>query len=514
MIILVDLSACFYRNYHATGSGHGAYTETIEHMSALRECGDTIIICCEGGRLIRKSYFDGYKANRDPKPPDVLESLREIIAELKTWETFYVIAVDGYEADDVIYTIAKYATEEVRVLTADKDIYQCISDTVSLVANGKLVGVAECVEKFGVRPSQIRDFLTICGDASDNIPGCPGLGAVKAANLLQRFDTIEGIQAATNAELGLGPKTLEKFRSWDPTLARRLTTLLEIPEIAEAFTQKPTEQEEADMADMSKIVTERKNGPLKILAYGPEGVGKTRFGAFANRPIFLCAENGLSAPDLKSVPAFPAPENWADVMAAIEHLRTTEHGYKTLVVDSIDWLYQFAKSDVCIREKMSISQFEEYGRGEKFAFDYWIKLMRALDALQESRGMHVIALAHSSMKVFQNPQGEDFMRYQLALADKACERWKQWPDFLLFMSQEIFTKKTKDDKGSKGIIGDHQIFTSRTAAFDAKSRVRLPESIPYDTANPWSAFSGAVREAVTPPKQEASVDQSTNQTAA
>lgn len=267
------------------------------------------------------------------------------------------------------------------------------------------------------------------------------------------------------------------------------------------------------MADMSQIITSRKSGPLKILAYGPEGMGKTRFAAFSTKPIFLCAENGLSAPDLQNCPAFPAPDNWDDCMAAVEWARTEKHEYRTFVIDSLDWIYQLAKTDVCLKMNMTIEKFEDFGRGEKYTFDYWVKLNAALDALQEERGMHVIAIAHSGTKVFQNPEGEDFVRYQLALADKASDRWKQWPDFLLFLSQEIFTKKGKDERKHKGEIGVHKIFTSRTAAYDAKSRILLPESIAYETVNPWRAFSAAVREA-TAPKPELATTTKTPKTEA
>ncbi len=273
------------------------------------------------------------------------------------------------------------------------------------------------------------------------------------------------------------------------------------------------------MADMTKITTERKNGPLKIVAYGPEGVGKTRFGAFSTKPIFLCAENGLSAPDLKDVSSFPAPETWADVLAAIEHLKTAEHNYRTLVVDSLDWLYQHVKADVQRRENMTAASYEDYGRGDKFALDYWVKLTQAFDELQAAKGMHIVVLAHSGMEVFQNPQGEDFTRFQLALSKKAAERWKQWPDFLLFMSQELFTKKKEDkaSKGHQGVMGGHQIFTERTAAFDAKNRINLPAQIEYSTENPWRPFAQAVKEASAaakaPAKTEAEPAKSTTEAA-
>jgi 5'-3' exonuclease len=492
-LLLVDLSGLFWRHYHASGSGPQAYESTLEALTEMVEFYPRMVICCEGRRPIRYDWFPEYKANRTEKPEDAVESLRRIIGELKTCPP-PVVAIDGYEADDVIATLATQSSEPVCILSQDKDLYQLLSEKVSMIVNDRRIGPPDCIVKFGVRPEQMRDYLAIVGDSSDNIPGCPGTGAKGAARLLAKFHTLDAARAASDEDLNLKPKALEKFRAWDPSLALKLVTLLRDAPIH--LNQLFPNESETDMADMTKIVTERKGGPLKIVTYGPEGVGKTRFGAFSTKPIFLCAESGLSAPDLKDIPAFPAIDTWADVFGAIEHLKTAEHAYRTLVVDSLDWLHPYAKAHVIAVNKMDASGYDDYGRGEKFAFDEWVKLMGALDELQSAKGMHVIVLAHSGAEVFQNPQGEDFARYQLALSKKAADRWKQWPDFLLFMSQEVFTKKTKNEKSSKGIIGGHRIYTDRTAAFDAKNRVNLPSEIEYETANPFAPFAQAVKEAM------------------
>ena len=491
MLTLVDLSGIFWPCYYVAGDGPGAYQVALEQVQGIVAGCPRTIVCCEGRRPFRFELDPNYKANRPPKPESARESLAALIGELCDLG-IPIVSLDSMEADDLIATFVTQAKEPVVIVSQDKDLAALLSDTVSMLVNGVMCGPAWCLDKFGVRPDQIRDYLAICGDASDNIKGCPGIGGKGAARLLQKFGSLDAIRAATDEELELGPKTLQKFRAWDPTLAVKLVSLLTTAPIT-IEEILPTEST-IEMADMTKIVTERARGPLKILAYGPEGVGKTRFGAFSIKPIFLCAENGLSAPDLKGVPAFPAPDTWSDVLDAVKYLTTAQHDHKTLVVDSLDWLHQHARAAVCKRENMSPSQYEDYGRGEKHAFELWVQLMAALNELQEKRGMHVVMLAHSAMETFQNPQGEDFVRYQLALSKKAAERWKQWPDFLLFMSQEMFTKKSKDDKAAKGIIGDYRIFTTRSAAYDAKNRINLPTEIAYETANPWQPFIAAVKE--------------------
>lgn len=507
---LVDLSALYWPCYFANGDAPGSFDVALAQVQGIHAANPRTIVCCEGRKPFRYDIEPGYKANRPPRPDAAREALASLISEVCELG-IPLVSVDFMEADDTIATLATQATEPVLIFGQDKDLMQLLSPTISMVINGTVCGPDHCVAKFGVEPHQLRDYLAICGDSSDNVKGCPGIGGKGAARLLQRFGSLEAARAAADEDLELGPKTLAKFRAWDPALAVKLVSLvcnapITIQEII------PTEST-IDMADMSKIVTERPKVPLKILAYGPEGVGKTRFGAFSPKPIFLCAENGLSAPDLRSVPSFPAPDAWSDVGDAIKYLITGQHDYKTLVVDSLDWLHQHARAEVCRRENMSPSQYEDYGRGEKHAYELWIQLSRALDDLQEKRGMHVILLAHSAMETFQNPQGEDFVRFQLALSKKAAERWKQWPDFLLFMSQEMFTKKSKDDKSAKGIIGDYRIFTTRSAAYDAKNRVNLPAEIAYETANPWRAFAEQLRETMNANKPAAptSVPQNTNE---
>lgn len=500
-MLLVDLSAEFWRNYHATKSGVLAYEFTLERLTQLMASYPRMVICCEGANVKRFAWYPEYKANREEKPEDAKESLRQIIRELEETPGIPVLSCEGYEADDVIATLCTQPSDEpILILSRDKDLYALLSSRVHMLIDGKDVGPDECFAKFGVRPEQIRDYLAIVGDASDNIPGCPNCGPGRAATLLKHFGNLAAIKSAPIREIemirGIGKTTLFSIREWDPSLAVKLVTLLtDAPvNVSTLFT------EESDMADMTKIQATRKNSPFKIVVYGPEGVGKTRFAAFSNKPIFLCAENGLSGPDLRDVPAFPAPENWADVLSAIKFLRETQHDYRTFVIDSLVWLADLIRAHVREKEKLSLSEYDSYGLGEKFALHYWKQLTAELDALQAASGMHVVAIAHSTPEVFRNPQGDDFARFQLALPNKAAERWKQWPDFVLYMSQEIFTKKSKDDKVVKGVVGGYRIYTARTAAFDAKNRINLPAEIEYETENPWRPFAQAVRDVLAPPK--------------
>ncbi len=230
MICLVDLSGIFWRNYFGSRSDVDAYQITLEQVEGYRQAYEQIAVCCDCGPLLRAEYFPEYKANRDEKPQDAIDSLRAIEQQVQSWRT-PLIKIRGYEADDVIATLVEQAwLDEVRIISSDKDLYQLISDSVRLITTRGEVGEAECVAKFGVRPAQIHDFLTLAGDASDNVPGCPGIGPGRARDLLVRFGTLAAVKSATEEELrevrGMGDKTIGNLREWDPTLAARLVALL------------------------------------------------------------------------------------------------------------------------------------------------------------------------------------------------------------------------------------------------------------------------------------------------
>lgn len=231
MITLVDVSAEFWRAYFATRSDVDAYQITLERIQYYRDNCERTAVLCDGSNCIRYSYFPEYKAQRDPKPQDALDSLRSVKEQVASWG-MPIIECEGYECDDLMATLVRQAwPEDVQLVVQDKDLYQLISETCWLVGKRGLVREAECIEKFGVRPDQMRDWLALVGDAADNIPGCPNTGPGRARDLLKRFGTIEGIRAATDEEIrevrGIGKKTLDSLRSWDPTLAVKLTTLLD-----------------------------------------------------------------------------------------------------------------------------------------------------------------------------------------------------------------------------------------------------------------------------------------------
>lgn len=232
MITLIDLGHEFWRNWFGSKlDPMKAFELTIERVQwYFNDCPRTVV-CCDGGRTKRHDLYAEYKATREERPAEAYDSLRAVQKRVAAWGC-PVVAHVGYEADDLIATLVKQAwIEEVQILSNDKDLFALISPTVKLIDRSGLIDEAGCFTKFGVRPDQMRDFLALCGDKTDNIPGCPHVGMVRAGYLLAKFGTLQAIKSASVTELrkvpGVGIATVTSIKEWDPTLALSLVTLMD-----------------------------------------------------------------------------------------------------------------------------------------------------------------------------------------------------------------------------------------------------------------------------------------------
>jgi len=216
--------------------------------------------------------------------------------------------------------------------------------------------------------------------------------------------------------------------------------------------------------------------PDRILVVGTEGVGKSTFAANAPKPIFIAAEDGVRH---LSVASFPEPKTWGDVFDALRVLASDEHEYTTVVIDTVDWLEPLCHRHVCALNGWTTIEDPGYGKGYVPATEEWRKLLAALDFLRAKKEMEVILLAHAAIKVFSNPAGDDFSRYELKLQKSAAALLKEWCDANLFASHEEFVTEKKGITRAKGIsTGRRVIHTERTAAWDAKNRHNLPHELP------------------------------------
>ncbi|RQD68740.1 DNA polymerase I [Campylobacter hepaticus] len=207
-LTIIDTFGFFFRLYYALknftnskGEASGMISGFANFIYSLKNeyQSDYIIFALDSkGKTFRNQIDPNYKQNRTPPPPQLLEQI-PICIDMIEKMGFISISKEGYEADDIIASVVKSCENKdifVRIITQDKDLYQLIKDGKSSIYNPiskNNYDEAGCLEKYGVKPSQIKDFLALCGDSSDNIPGVKGIGLKGAKNLLDEFHNIENI---------------------------------------------------------------------------------------------------------------------------------------------------------------------------------------------------------------------------------------------------------------------------------------------------------------------------------
>lgn len=256
---------------------------------------------------------------------------------------------------------------------------------------------------------------------------------------------------------------------------------------AVAVQTKPVVEPRPSRMALGGVVKGRIAKPIRVLLYGVEGIGKSTFAACAPSPIFMGAEDGTSELD---VARFPQPQHWFDALEGIQHLTVDAHEYKTLVIDTLDWLEPFCWQAVCERANVTTIEDFGFGKGYNAALDEWRVFLGRLERLRQVKSMNVIMLAHSWVKSFKNPEGDDYDRYEMKLHGKTAGLLKEWCDVVLFANYETFTKKGKGkaDRAKATDSGARVVHSQRRAAWDAKNRYDLPEDLPLD----WSTFFEAV----------------------
>jgi hypothetical protein len=270
---------------------------------------------------------------------------------------------------------------------------------------------------------------------------------------------------------------------------------------AQAAAQKaPAPAPQAPISRLAKIQKGRLRFPLRFVIYGPEGVGKSTLAAASPNPIWLDIEDGSSRLNVaryqfRDDASGHVPNNYAEVISAIDDLGMNDHPFETLVIDTADRLESLIWKFMMERDKKTSIEDYGFGKGFNLAVDEWRALCVRLDRLRSVRRMSVILLAHAQIRTFKNPDGEDYDRYNLRINEKAGGFLKEWSDVAGFACFEEGAAKQIGDKNGrpKGFsTGRRLLKVARTAAFDAKSRIDLPAEVEMDLANPWGPLAAAV----------------------
>jgi len=245
-LFLLDAYALIFRGYYAfiknpRINSKGMDTSAIMgFMNALmdvikREKPDHLAVAFDkGGSDFRNELFPTYKANRD-ETPEAIKIAVPYIQELLKAMQIPIMEKAGFEADDLIGTLAKQAEKEgfqVFMVTPDKDFAQLVSENIFMYKPARMGndieiwGIPEVLEKFEIEhPLQVIDFLGMKGDAVDNIPGFPGVGDVTAKKLLKEFGSIENLLANTDKLKGAIKQKIED-NAEQGLLSKKLATIL------------------------------------------------------------------------------------------------------------------------------------------------------------------------------------------------------------------------------------------------------------------------------------------------
>jgi DNA polymerase-1 len=237
-LYLIDGSSYLYRAYHAIRhlSGPGGFptnaifgfTQMLLKVLKDRQPTHVAMVFDISRKTFRTDIYPEYKANRAAMPDDLRQQV-EPIKELVRAFRIPVLELDGFEADDIIGTIAHDCGElgiDTVVVTGDKDLMQIVGEHVTLLdtMKEKVSGPAEVVERFGVGPEKVVDILGLAGDTSDNIPGVPGIGEKTAIKLVQQFGSMNDVLARADEVKGKTGENLRAFAD-QARLSRQLATI-------------------------------------------------------------------------------------------------------------------------------------------------------------------------------------------------------------------------------------------------------------------------------------------------
>ena len=235
-----------------------------------------------------------------------------------------------------------------------------------------------------------------------------------------------------------------------------------------------------------KIQKGKVERPQKVVIYGPEGIGKTTFGAAFPDALLIDVEQGSGHLDCDRIEV----EDWRSFIDTMEELfaKYEELSYKSIVVDTADWLEKLATEYVCqFHNKNGVEDFG-FGKGYVYVNEEMIRGLALLDQLRNV-GFNVALVAHSQVQKRELPGSQGaFDRYELKCSKRVTALIKEWADAVLFINYKIIVEEGADGKNRARGGTDRLLMTEHTAAFDAKNRWGLESEIPVgDVSDPVPA---------------------------
>jgi DNA polymerase-1 len=240
LLYIIDTFSLMFQVFHAIGEMTGpsgqptnavfGFTRDLQLIRTQKKASHVICAVDSAGPGVRSDTFADYKANRSEIPVDLVPQIPVILQLIECFGT-PAISVPAWEADDVIATLVRQATEhgfEVRIVTSDKDARQLLGPHVQIynIRKNTFYDENSLKQEWGIRPDQVVDFQSLVGDSIDNVPGIPLIGPKKASALLQQFGTLENVLANADTAQG-GPKLKENLKAFadQARMSRKLVEL-------------------------------------------------------------------------------------------------------------------------------------------------------------------------------------------------------------------------------------------------------------------------------------------------
>ena len=241
-----------------------------------------------------------------------------------------------------------------------------------------------------------------------------------------------------------------------------------------------------------QIITGVQKTALKVVVYGPEGIGKSTFASRFPRPLFIDTEGSTKHMD---VARLPKPTSWSMLMDEVRGVRDDPTVCATLVLDTADWAEQLCALELCAKnQKSGIEEFG-YGKGYTYLGEEFGRLLNLLEEVVD-QGVNVTVTAHAKMRKFEQPDEMGaYDRWELKLSKQTGPMVKEWADMVLFANYKTYAVKTKEGK-VKAQGGKRVMYTTHHPCWDAKNRQGLADELPFEFESIQSCISVEEPEAV------------------
>lgn len=222
--------------------------------------------------------------------------------------------------------------------------------------------------------------------------------------------------------------------------------------------------------------------PPRVVLYGGHGIGKSTLASQFPRPIFISTEDGLDSLDVVS---FPRATHVREVVDSIKTLIKEPHDFRTVVIDSVDWLVEpLIVGNV---EASHDAKDLAYGKGQMLVAEEFREILQGLDVLRLKRNMNVVLIAHAAVVRFEDPRTEPYDRYQPKLPNRCNALLQEWADIIAFAAFKVIIRKADtgfNNQKTRGVTtGERLLHFVDNPAYAAKNRYNCPDEIEMTIEN-------------------------------